>query len=113
MKYNIDGRTFRSFSNTENGEVNADTLFYYQQDGDIISAEYHGGAIKKGHLVGKQLETGQVQFVYHHINDQGELLAGKCISTPELTANGKLRLVEEWQWMTGDRSEGKSEIVEI
>lgn len=112
MKFNLDGKKFRSISNTENGEVDSETLFHYYQDNDIISATYHGGLILKGHLVGKQLESGQLEFVYHHINRDGQLMFGKCTSTPALTADGKIKFFEEWQWMTGDKTTGKSEIVE-
>ncbi len=38
MKYNLEGKNFHSIENTENGEVNSDTLFHYHQSGEIISA---------------------------------------------------------------------------
>jgi uncharacterized protein (AIM24 family) len=113
MKYNINNKTFRSISNSANGEVNSETHFHYEQDGDVIFANYYGGNIVKGHLVGKQLSTGQLEFLYHHINTNGELMAGKCTSTPQATEGGKLKFIEKWQWVTGNKSEGESEIIEI
>ncbi|MBA3016061.1 MAG: n-acetylglutamate synthase [Proteobacteria bacterium] len=113
IKFNLDGKVFRSLSNTENGEVDSGTLFYYQQDNDVISANYHGGLIVKGHLVGKQLKTGQLEFVYHHINLEGKLMLGKCFSTPAITTEGKLKYIEKWQWLSGDKSNGESEIIEV
>ena len=113
MRYDLNGKMFRSVSNTKNGEVSSDTLFHYCQDNDIISANYHGGAIIKGHLVGKKLHTGQLEFVYHHINQEGHLMIGKCLSTPEFMNDGRLKFLERWQWMTEDKSEGESEIIEI
>lgn len=35
-----DGKTFRSAANTANGEVGAETLFHYHQDGETVWAEY-------------------------------------------------------------------------
>lgn len=113
MKINLDDIVFRSISNTENGEVDSETLFHYQQDNDIVSANYHGGQIAKGHLLWKQLESGHLEFVYHHVNKGGQLMFGKCLSTPALTADGKIKFSEEWQWMSGDKTIGKSEIEEV
>ena len=113
MKFNLDGKIFRSIANTDNGEVDCETVFYYQQDNDIISADYHGGSILKGHLIGKQLKTGQLKFFYHHLNDEGEIMIGKCLSTPEVTSEGKIKFLEKWQWLSGDLSVGESEIIEV
>ena len=49
-------------SNSENGDVSAETLFHYHQDREIISADYHGGKIIKGHLIGKILDNGQLEW---------------------------------------------------
>lgn len=113
MKYNLEGRIFQSISNTDNGEVSSDTLFHYHQEGVIISADYEGGAIVKGHLIGKMLETGRLDFRYHHINADGQLMAGMCLADPVLLPDGRLRLNEQWQWLSGDKSSGSSVVEEI
>lgn len=113
MKCNLDGKKFASISNTENGEVGEDTLFHYHQDGNIVTAEYAGGSIVKGHLIAKVLDDGKLDMRYHHINRNGDLMIGKCLSTPEIIEDGRIKLKEQWQWLSGDMSEGHSEIVEI
>lgn len=113
MKYNFDGKIFTTISNTENGEVGEDTLFHYHQDGNIVTAEYEGGSIVKGHLIAKVLHDGKLDMRYHHMNNNGDLMIGKCLSTPETMEDGRLKLKELWQWLSGDMSEGYSEIVEI
>jgi hypothetical protein len=113
MKHNLDGKIFASISNTENGEVGEDTLFHYHQDGDIVTAEYEGGLIVKGHLIAKVLSDGELDMRYHHINCNGDLMIGKCFSTPEIMKDGRIKLKEQWQWLSGDMSEGYSEVVEI
>ena len=112
MKYDLEGKTFRSVKNTDNGEVGADTVFCYHQSGNVVSAEYSGGAIVVGHLVANVLPSGQLDMRYHHVNREGEIMIGKCLSTPELTDNGKLLFKEKWQWLSGDLSSGYSEIIE-
>ncbi len=113
MKYHLEGKVFRSLANSENGEVGADTVFYYHQQGDMIWADYSGGQIKKGHLMGKMLDGGLLELQYHHVNTSGQLMAGTCTSTPEHLDNGKIKFKEEWQWHSGDQSSGYSEIIEV
>ncbi len=113
MNFNLDGRIFRSVSNSENGEVSGDTIFYYYQVDDIVTGEYSGGEIKRGQILAKMDEDGALDMRYHHINIHGEFKLGKCFSTPEMMESGKLRLREKWQWIGEDSSKGESELEEI
>ena len=110
---NLDGKTFRSVANTPNGEVGAETIFRYHQSGNIVSAEYSGGVIVAGHLLAVMDDHGRLDMRYHHLNDQGELMVGRCMSIPELMPDGRLRFHETWQWLTGDLSPGHSTIEEV
>lgn len=111
--YNLDGKVFRSVANTANGEVGTETRFHYRQSGDIVTATYSGGEIVAGHLIAKVLASGQLDMRYHHLNRSGEFMLGRCLSTPRRLADGRLAFSEEWQWLTGDRSSGRSEIEEV
>jgi hypothetical protein len=113
MHYNLDGKIFRSAVNSDNGEVDEATLFYYQQRGDIVTARYEGGSIVEGHLIAKVLPGGQLDMRYHHLNRAGEFMLGRCLSTPALLPDGRLKFKEAWQWLTGDGSSGYSEIEEV
>lgn len=110
---NYNNRTFRAVSNTDNGEVTTDTLFYYQQESNVLVAIYEGGRVAQGHLMGLVDAAGNLTFNYHHIDTEGQLMAGFCQSTPEILPTGKIRLHETWQWTTGDRSSGTSVIEEV
>jgi hypothetical protein len=112
MKINYDGRVFRSVSNSDNGEVSAATTFYYHQQDDIVWATYGGGAIRFGTLVAKVVDAGCLEMRYQHVNARGELMTGRCHSTPAVLPDGRLRLFERWQWTCGDLSSGTSEIEE-
>ena len=112
-RFNLDEKIFKALSNSDNGEVGDDTLFYYSQTDNIISANYYGGDILKGHLIGKQLESGEFDFVYHHINTKNELKIGKCLSKAKKLDDGRLKLYEKWQWLCDDMSGGTSELIEV
>ena len=110
---NYHGKKFSAVSNSPNGEASGDTIFTYQQHGNIVTADYAGGAIVQGHLIGLVDEAGNIEMRYHHVNHQGELLTGVCHSRPERVSNNKIRLHETWQWTCGDQSAGESVVEEI
>lgn len=110
---NYNNKKFKAVENTENGESSESTIFHYRQEGQVLHAQYSGGEIEKGHILGKVDIAGNINMVYHHINKHGEIRTGKCKSTPYFTENGILRLKEVWQWADGDQSNGISEIEEI
>lgn len=107
-----NGKSFSPIANTENGETSSETVFLYKQFGNILTSEYSGGKIKKGHLIGLVDENGNIDMRYHQVNEKGEIMTGICKSKPETMDNGKIRLHESWQWTSGDKSKGKSIIEE-
>lgn len=110
---NYDGRRFRPVTNTPNGEVNGETLFRYSQQGELFTATYSGGGIRHGQMTGLVGLDGSLKFLYQHVSDNGEFRAGQCQSVPQLLADGRIRLHESWQWLTGDRSRGESVVEEV
>lgn len=110
---NYNDKVFKPISNTENGETSHETIFHYKQIGNVLTSEYSGGKIISGHIIGLVDKDGTIEMRYHQINNKNELMTGICMSTPEILANGKIRLHEEWEWTSGDQSKGKSILEEI
>jgi hypothetical protein len=110
---NYNNKIFKPVSNTENGETSNETLFHYKQEKNVLTAEYYGGKIKIGHLIGIVDEEGKIEMRYHQVNQNNELMTGICASIPEITSSGKIRLHETWEWTSGDFSKGKSIIEEV
>jgi hypothetical protein len=106
-----DGRVFRPVSNV-GGEVGAETVFAYRQRGRIVTADYSGGAVVVGHLIGIVDDEGLLDLRYHQVNTAGELRTGTCRTTPEVLDDGRLRLHEAWRWTSGDGSAGTSVLEE-
>ncbi|TDL65203.1 n-acetylglutamate synthase [Rhodococcus qingshengii] len=109
----LNGRSFVSIENTDNGEVSSKTIFDYTQEGNIISATYSGGEIVKGTLIGVIKDDGCLEFRYNHVNNKNEIRGGQCISTPEILPDGRLRFYENWKWLDSEATEGNSIIEEI
>lgn len=110
---NYDNKRFKSVSNSDNGEVDEQTVFVYQQNNNILTCEYRSGKILKGHLIGIVDERGHINMRYHQVNVKGELMTGVCESRPEIMPDGKIRLHEKWRWTSGDLSEGQSVLEEF
>ena len=110
---NYNNRKFYSVLNTDNGEVSDRTIFNYHQENNIIWAEYSGGEIVKGLLIGISDKIGNLIFTYQHVNTQNHIRTGKCKSMPEIMPDGKIKLIEEWEWTNGDMSKGSSVVMEI
>ncbi len=110
---NYNNRKFRPISNSENGEVSNDMIFHYKQTDKILTCNYHGEKIISGHLIGLVDNEGTIEMKYHQVNKNGELMTGVCHSKPELLENGKIRLHENWQWTSGNKSKGNSVLEEV
>jgi hypothetical protein len=113
MKVNYDGRIFRAVSNSSNGEVGAETRFYYHQQEDVVWAAYGGGPIMLGNLLARVNPDGSLDMRYQHLNQAGEFMTGECRSVLEILPDGRYRLHEKWRWTSGDRSSGESVVEEI
>lgn len=113
MQINYNDRKFRTISNSDNGEVDVEMTFQYQQTGNVLTCTYSGKHIVQGHLIGLVDESCNIRMSYHQINEEGILMTGICDSTPEILENGKIRLYEKWQWTSGDQSKGQSILEEI
>lgn len=107
------GRLFRVVSVTGQSDTNSETIFQYSQKGDVVTAEYSGGDIRYGHLIGKLETDGNFASSYHHVTDDGVLMTGTCYTRHEMIAGDKMRLHEKWQWTSGDKSSGTSVLEEI
>lgn len=110
---NYNNKKFRPITISNNGDVSNDMVFHYQQTDNILTCSYTGTKIMKGHLIGLVDGNGIIEMRYHQVNQSGVLMTGICKSTPELLDSGKIRLMEEWQWTSGDHSKGSSVLEEI
>lgn len=83
---------------------------YHQQD-DLITAEFSGESVLTGRLVGLADAAGVINASYCQVMRDGEIVAGRCVSTPTVLADGRVRLSEQWHRIDG--TSGISQITEI
>lgn len=111
-EFNLNHKVFKSLSNSNNGEVDDSTRFYYRQKDNIVWATYRGGSVKFGTLSGKMVSNRSLVFNYQHENNDGELMTGHCQTEIRLNENGIFLLHEQWQWTCRDHSKGSSVLIE-
>ncbi len=89
--YSYDGRRFRP-------EDADEPVVTYQQDGDLLWAEIPAGSgVRRGSLTGRCHSDGAVDFAYCLVLDDGEVVSGRCHSTPIRRRGGGIRIREEWE----------------
>jgi len=81
----------------ENGVVNKDTIFYFTQKDNYVEAKYSGGKIKNGFLVGL-IKENNFKFSYCQLQTDGILDNGSSSSELTVSSEGKIRLIERFEW---------------
>ncbi|MGH3586596.1 MAG: hypothetical protein ACRDQ0_09760 [Pseudonocardia sp.] len=107
----IDGLRFAGVSNSADGDVDGRTRFTYHQDGDTVWAEYSGGVIVRGYVVGTR-SGAELSIRYSHLDTDGQTATGRCISQIVVRDDGLVELHEDWQWESRPGS-GRSVVAEI
>jgi hypothetical protein len=110
--FNFNNKKFALIQNSESGQVNSETIFEYKQQDNLVTAHYYGGTIKYGKIIAN-LKNDELNMLYQCITTDNQLKAGKAIAKISLTANGKIKLFLNWEWLTNGNEKGVSEYIEI
>lgn len=100
MDLNFDGKRMNVVETAGNGVVNQDTVFRFRQEGKVVTGRYCGGLVERGFLIGK-IEKEQLQFKYAQEHADGNIAGGESYCDISICSNGKLRLVENFDWEQG------------
>ncbi|MFR9795540.1 hypothetical protein ACL02U_06470 [Streptomyces sp. MS06] len=103
MARSLDGLVLAPVADQAPGQVGAATRFaYHEQDGGIW-AEYAGGDVVRGRLVGIR-EGDRLDFRYVQLTRDGTTSAGHCVATVLELPDGRVRLEEDWEWESREGS---------
>lgn len=94
---NYDGRIFSSSAAETAGSDGQGPVGHYHQDEDVVWAEFSGGQVVRGMLVGSCDRDGVLRLVYCQLMASGEAIAGHCTSIPTVLGDGRIQLDEHWQ----------------
>ena len=102
---NLDKVKMNVIQTAETGVVNKETMFSFTQKDNLIHAEYVGGQITKGFLVGK-LADNILKFSYCQLQVDGRLDNGSSKGELSISKEGKIRLTEYFEWSTRPEQSG-------
>jgi len=111
--FDLDGRTFAPVHNTVGGTVTDATKFIFQQSDDNITADYAGGDVRSGHIVGQFVKPDTAKLIYHCLTTNRELKAGEALAHFSVNEAGVMCIDMQWQWLNGDKASGTSHYEEI
>jgi hypothetical protein len=105
-----DGRRFRPVGGDPGEETR---VARYHQVGDLLWGDFAGGRARRGVLTGTCAPDGTLDFAYCMVLDDGEVISGRCRSTPTVMADDRIRLHEVWERYGPHAARGESALEEI
>ncbi|WP_055491858.1 hypothetical protein [Streptomyces sp. TP-A0356] len=97
MPPSLDGLVLAPVADQAPGQVGTRTRFAYHEEDGEIWAEYTGGDVVRGHLVGTR-EGDRLDFRYVQLKRDGTTSSGHCVSRVVELPDGRVRLEESWEW---------------
>jgi hypothetical protein len=111
MARSLDGLVLAPVADQAPGQVGTRTRFAYHEEEGRIWADYAGGDVVRGHLVGTR-EGDRLDFRYVQLKTDGTTSSGHCVSLVTETPDGRVRLAETWEWESQEGS-GTSVVEEV
>ncbi|MFD4737912.1 hypothetical protein ACFWNR_23470 [Streptomyces virginiae] len=103
MARSLDGLVFAPVADQAPGQVGRQTRFEYHEQDDRVWAEYRGGDVSMGYLVGTRAGR-TIDFRYVQLRLDGTTASGHCTSRVTELPDGRLRLEETWTWESQEGS---------
>ncbi|MFE5187820.1 hypothetical protein [Streptomyces sp. NPDC056628] len=97
MARSLDGLLLAPVADQAPGQVGTRTRFTYHEQDGVVWAEYGGGDVVRGHLVGTR-DGDRLDFRYVQLKRDGTTSSGHCVSTVGELPDGRVRLTETWEW---------------
>ena len=98
-RIDYDGRVFRSANPSAADATRGELIGHYHQEGELVWAEFGGGRVAQGRLVGVCRPDGTMDFAYCQVLVDGEIVAGRCLSAPVWRDDGTIALQEHYRRM--------------
>ncbi|MFJ5994349.1 hypothetical protein [Streptomyces sp. NPDC092370] len=111
MARSLDGLVLAPVADQAPGQVGTRTRFTYHERQGGIWAEYSGGDVVRGYLVGIR-EGDRLDFRYVQLKRDGTTSSGHCVSAVVELPDGRVRLEESWEWES-QRGNGTSVVEQV
>lgn len=98
--FDYDGVRFRPVD-AERAPGAPSTVGLYRSRGGEVWAEFSGGSVRTGRLVGTTRPDGTIDGAYCQVYLDGSSAAGTLVSVPDRLPDGRMRLHEHWRRADG------------
>jgi hypothetical protein len=99
-EFQLDGLTMNAIETAPNGAVGVHTRFSFHQSGDRVHADYAGGRVERGFLVGR-VSGSRFEFCYCQRHTDGQMDSGRSLCELRRSKDSLLRIVEHFEWGGG------------
>lgn len=96
MPISLDGLRMNAVQTAPGGVVDRATVFQFHQHDQDVWAEYAGGRVRRGYLVGR-IDGARLTFRYCQAQDDGVLDGGRSECEVH-RRDGLVQVVERFQW---------------
>lgn len=96
MQFNLNGLKMNAIQTDPEGVIGAETIFEFSQNDNIVLAEYSGGRIRKGYLVGI-IAGSNLNFRYCQVQMDNQLDGGESDCELRLK-DGLIQIIENFSW---------------
>ncbi|MEU5362814.1 hypothetical protein ABZ354_04810 [Streptomyces sp. NPDC005925] len=103
MARSLDNLVLAPVADQAPGQVDTRTRFTYHEQDGVIWADYAGGDVVRGHLVGTR-RGDRLDFRYVQLTRDGGTACGHCVSAVADLPDGRVRLEETWAWESREGS---------
>lgn len=93
----LNGLTMNAVETDPNGVIDERTIFKFKQHGEEVYAEYAGGNIVKGYLVGNY-RSSCLEFRYCQLEIGGVLNGGSSKCEVRLNEQSMVQIIENFEW---------------
>ncbi|WP_215454676.1 hypothetical protein [Streptomyces sp. ATCC 21386] len=97
MARSLDGLVLAPVADQAPGQVGTRTRFTYHEEDGEVWADYAGGDVVRGRLVGTRAGD-RLDFRYVQLKTDGTTASGHCVSLVVELPDGRVRLEETWEW---------------
>ncbi|APR35939.1 hypothetical protein [Paraburkholderia sp. SOS3] len=104
----LDGKQFTLISNTAGDAKAGETIFTFEQNGQVIRATYHGGGVVLGAIIGQIEQEDRLKVLFQQVTAAGKLCGGEGHIEVQKGADGKFRFIDDWRFTINGNGSGQA-----
>ena len=101
-------KRFSLISNSAGEARPGETFFDVEQNAEAIRIAYSGGGVRLGAMIGTVVAEDLVAVHFQHIAKAGDYATGEAELAVSRISGGKLRIDDNWRFVSGAQGSGQA-----